>query len=122
MTEKTTKQKHLNFPDEHIAIVEKFQATWDTNFTKAVLLIIEKFDKGIQLGEDDIPEPSNNGFEERLLQLEKNFSYFHADETDSKVGNLELKVKEFEKELTVLKKVSKVFKKHYENRDIHLQD
>jgi len=111
-----TKQKHMNFPDEYIAIVEKYQDLWGINFTQAVLRIINNFENGLLPGFSDEQQViSNNGYEDRITRLEQNFSYFQSDETLSKISELE-------RRLTILIKSSKSFKKHLEDREIHLMD
>jgi hypothetical protein len=66
---------------------------------------------------------------EKVDELMENYKWFQADETQSKLGNAELKVKEISQEIeeiikkiNVLTSVSKLFKGHINNRDIHLQD
>ena len=77
-----------------------------------------------------------NDLDTKIKMLNKNFKFFQADETESKIGNLELAVKEFKgkiniirqeqvenkKKINVLTSVSKLFKGHIKNREIHLQD
>ena len=118
------KIKNIGFTDEVIEIVERYQEKWGgTNFTRTVLKIIKKYDQ-----QRSTPDFNADEFNERLLEMEKNYSYFMADETQSQVGNIEFKLKEYaeqfeeiEKKLKVLIASSKLFKAHLNDREIHMK-
>lgn len=96
------------------------------SFSLAVRELVKKALNIIPTDEESsIDNILNNQVDELIKQvaeLTKNYSYFQADETQSKVGNLEVKTNELEKKLNVLTKVSKLFKSHISNRELHLQD
>ena len=67
------------------------------------------------------PEPDDDRINKIEEQVEK-LSWWTSDDNTSRMGNIELKLEELEKNINVLTKVSKLFKAHIATNDIHLQD
>ena len=77
----------------------------------------------VEEGESDMADIATiNQIEKRLDKLEKDMSWWNADENESKVGNLKVQVDEMEKKLNMVVAIAKKLKGHMENREIHLQD
>lgn len=116
-------KKLIGFDEDLMQEVEKYQGEIRESFTGAVRKLIEAGLNAVYASEDTSQESEPNtpdmatidSIERRIAQLEKDFSWWTADDTQSKVSDLENK-------LNVLTKVSKYFKEHLNNREIHLQD
>lgn len=133
-------KKIIQLSDELIAIVNDYTTKNNlSSFSEAIRLMISNINEPVS---EDSPSPSNdmeavldelekafNGLEKKVQEIEKNYKYFQADETQSTIGNMNVKLndsvkklEEMEKKVNILTSVSKMFKGHLENRDIHLQD
>ena len=128
-----TTKKIIGLSDELIGIVNDYAASNNlSSFSEAIRLMISNINAPVPAPEAspsndmeavlDELEKAFNGLEKKVQEIEKNYKYYQADETQSTVGNIELKLKEMEKKVNILTSVSKMFKGHLENRDIHLQD
>lgn len=130
-------KKIINFSDEVLAKIKVYQDSFtnNLNFSEAVrqlvVIGVDSITDAKQVWEAESDESNDdtegifkqlNELAERVDSIEKNYSFFQADETQSKLGNLELEVKDSVKKINLLTKVSKLFKSHISNRDIHLQD
>jgi tetrahydromethanopterin S-methyltransferase subunit G len=125
----TATKKIIQLSDELIGIVNDYTAKNNlSSFSEAIRLMISNINA-------PVPEASPSdtdeflALEERVQEIEKNYKYFQADETQSTIGNMNVKLndsvkklEEMEKKVNILTSVSKMFKGHLENRDIHLQD
>jgi hypothetical protein len=119
-------KKLIGFTDDILEKIEAYASENDISFSLAVRELVKKALNIIPTDEENsIDNILNNQVDELIKQvaeLTKNYSYFQADDTQSKVGNLEVKTDELEKKLNVLTKVSKLFKSHISNRELHVQD
>ena len=132
------KKKLINLSKDALEKVEIYSQKWELNYSETIRKIIQEFDNSekVEIYSDD---SEFVGLIEKVNSLEKNYSYFQADETQSKVGNSELlinnlqksikeleekieKLSDLENKINVLTSISKLFKKHLDNREIHLQD
>lgn len=132
------KKKLINLSKDALEKVEIYSQKWELNYSETIRKIIQEFDNSekVEIYSDD---SEFVGLIEKVNSLEKNYSYFQADETQSKVGNSELlinnlqksikeleekieKFSDLENKINVLTSISKLFKKHLDNREIHLQD
>jgi len=112
-------QKLINFTDEQIEQIEEYSNKFNTNFTESVRRLIE-------LGLKAQQKITENGEEEDLLQklhekVEK-LSWWTSDDNTSKLTNLESTMNDVIKKVNILTSLSKKFKGHLDDRDIHLQD
>lgn len=127
-------KKLIGFNETLLERIEEYSKKSGKNFTdsirKLVTLGLNSLDVP-EVGEPDSETPNVDisSLIERLEKLEKDMSWWNADENESKVGNLRLDHdnlrKEFDdaaKKLNIVVAVSKKFKGHLENREIHLQD
>lgn len=128
-------KKLIGFDQELLEKIEKYSKKEDVTFTEAVRKLIEFGLNPVEVKTEDEPiidkttvdiikkyiEKAQNS-EERLDKLEKDMSWWNADDNESKVGNLQVQVNEMEKKLNMVVAIAKKLKGHLENRDIHLQD
>lgn len=130
-------KKLIGFDDELLERIEKYANEINESFTGAVRKLVEVglyevYDGTKETPQPDIEDDSNEptihitglfeAVNRRLDQLEKDFSWWTADDTQSKVGNLEFNLGELEKKINVLTKISKLFKAHISDREIHMVD
>ncbi len=128
------KKKLIGFSDELIEQIEEYSSNKEITFTEAVRILVEKGmspttedpqttpEGGLPTEMDRVLNDLRN-LTEQVIKLEENTKHWwNTDETESKIGNLEVTVKDMEKKINVLTKVSKLFKGHIKDREIHLQD
>ena len=122
-------KKIIQLSDELIAIVNDYAKKNNlSSFSEAIRLMISNINAPVPEA-DEMVTVNIPDLEERIQEIEKNYKYFQADETQSTIGNMNVKLndsvkklEEMEKKVNILTSVSKMFKGHLENRDIHLQD
>ncbi len=122
-------KKIIQLSDELIAIVNDYTKKNNlSSFSEAIRLMISNINAPVPEA-DEMVTVNIPDLEERIQEIEKNYKYFQADETQSTIGNMNVKLndsvkklEEMEKKVNILTSVSKMFKGHLENRDIHLQD
>lgn len=116
-----SKRKVINIPDDLYQKVQEVSAELGIDETATIKRMIADF--VLTKSDGSISERSEiTILIDKVANLEKNYSWFQADDTQSKVGNLEHQVAELEKKINVLTSVSKLFKGHLKDRSIHLQD
>ncbi len=128
------KKKLIGFSDELIEQIEEYSSNKEITFTEAVRILVEKGmspttedpqttpEGGLPTEMDRVLNDLRN-LTDQVIKLEENTKHWwNTDETESKIGNLEVTVKDMEKKINVLTKVSKLFKSHIKDREIHLQD
>lgn len=123
MTELT--KKLIGFDEDLLEKLQKYSKENNLSFTVAVRVLLEgALDQdNVEEGEPDTADIATiNQIEKRLDKLEKDMSWWNADENESKVGNLKVQVDEMEKKLNMVVAIAKKLKGHMENREIHLQD
>ena len=115
-------KKLIAFDDDQLETIENYCKKSGITFTKAVQqLTMQALDQdNVEEGEPDSIDLIT--IEKRLDKLEKDMSWWNADENESKVGNLKVKVDELEKKLNTVIAIAKKLKGHLNNREIHLQD
>jgi hypothetical protein len=139
MEKECMKKKLIGFSETLEGRIEEYAKAKETNFTDAVreliLLGLESLNTDNVQGEDETPsrlDYISNQVEETIEQVKKlteESAWFRADDTQSRLGNAEIdikstleKIETMEKKLNVVVASSKFFKKHIDNRGIHLQD
>jgi tetrahydromethanopterin S-methyltransferase subunit G len=124
-------KKLIGFNETLLEKIEKYSQEKEITFTEAVRQLIElglKAEEPIDVPDEVRSEGEMPDIETRIADLEKkiiDFSWWNADDFQSRLGNAELAIKELqeiEKKVNILVGVSKNFKGHIENREIHLQD
>lgn len=119
-------KKLIGFNETLLGKVEEYSQKNEITFTEAVRQLIEiglGEQTDVEQGEPDAPDLAS-----RVTDLEekiKQFSWWDADDMQSRLGNAELEIKkipDIEKKVNVLVGVSKKFKGHLNDREIHLQD
>ena len=131
-------KKLISFEDDHIELIEKYCKDTGVSFTQAVkqlaMLGLETFnntkwaDEENKVAESGLPTETDRimndlrNLEERVDKVEEDKKFWNADETQSKLSNVETQISDFEKKLNTLIKLSKLFKAHIGKNDIHLQD
>ena len=100
----------------------------DMDFTKAVRSLVEigLNHEGVAITDDIEEETIINDvnltvLQQEVEQLKKDTGWFKADDSQSRIGNIELNIAQLEKKISVLISSSKLFKKHIDNDDIHLR-
>jgi len=133
------KKKLIGFDEAQTKKIEEYSKKWKLDKSKTVRKMVDEYsdvitDEQEEYLHEDVSLKTHFKIENSIIQnqidelkkdhkeLKKNYSYFQADETQSKVGNVEAIIEDFEKKLNILTKVSKLFKGHIRNREIHLQD
>lgn len=132
-------KKLIGFSETLLENVEKYATENEKTFSDAVRSLIQM---GLNNSNtDNVTEDSetpsrldntSNQVEELTRKVDKltdDSGWFKADDTQSRLGNAELNIKtlsemveEMGKKLNVVVASSKFFKKHIDNRSIHLQD
>lgn len=129
------KKKLIGFSETLEERINKYAEENGTTFTEAVrsliLIGLDSVNTDNITEDNDISNTSNQ-VEELSKQVEKLIeenAWFKADDTQSRLGNTELNVKtlsemveKMDKKINVVISSSKLFKKHIDNRSIHLQD
>jgi len=105
--------------EEHVNLYAKDKKM---NFSEAVRFLVEK-GLGLHISPDG-ESKEGEGIDivtlwKEVQKLQKETGWFKADDTQSRLGNAELKIKELEKKINVLSSASKLFKKHIEDKEIH---
>jgi uncharacterized protein HemX len=104
-------KKLISFTDD------KYKKT----FTESVRILIDNALK--QLNQPE--QVDSDGVFERVAALEeevKKLSWWTCDDNTSRMGNIEVELKNMQKSINVLTAASKLFKGHLKDRSIHLQD
>ena len=128
------KKKLIGFTEELVAEIEAFSAEKNHNksFTDSVRTLIEFGLKYVDEKYIEKPQPEtaeDSGDKEDLITHVKNLerevkklSWWTSDDNTSRMGDLEVEVKDLTKKLNVIIAASKHFKGHLKDRSIHLQD
>jgi hypothetical protein len=119
-----TEKKLITFNDEQVEGINNYAEKYKKTFTAAVRILIDNalkqaFDENQETA-GVMPEDS-----ERISKLEEmvqQLSWWEADDGASRLGNVEVTIKEMQKSINVLTAASKLFKAHLKDRSIHLQD
>lgn len=130
-------KKLIGFDEELEKNINEYTEKNQKTFTDAVRELIT-----LGLNSFNVKDNQNNDIDstvlkqeieviiERINKIEENTGWFKADDTQSRLGNIENSIKnieekinnEIEKKINVIIASSKLFKKHVDNRDIHLTD
>lgn len=114
-------KKLIEFGETLEEQINKYAEEFELSFVGAVRqLIIQGLNN--QNGYDPSKEIDINKLYDQVQKLKENTGWFQADDTQSKLGNLELQIEEMKKKMNVVLKSSKLFKKHIDDRQIHLVD
>jgi len=117
------KKKLIGFDDELIEKIEKYGDSKKLTFTDAVRqLIITALDGVSTETTTYIADNKIDEIIEEIAKMKKSAQWFQADDTQHKISVLESAVNKLESTINTLVGVSKHFKGHLENREIHLQD
>jgi len=114
-------KKLIGFDDELLEKIQKYSEKNKVTFTEAVRELINLGLNGLDSIADE-GETDLSDITKRIDKLEKDMSWWNADDNESKVGNLQVQVNEMEKKLNTIVAIAKKLKGHLENREIHLQD
>lgn len=119
-------KKLIGFSDELIERINAYAEKKKTNFTDAVRSLVElALDVQSSNDPDNVDTETGDPLQEQINSLKEQvekLSWWTSDDNTSRMGNLEVKVEEMEKKLNTIIAVSKQFKGHIKNREIHLQD
>lgn len=122
-------KKIIGLSDELIEKVNEYSDKYNLgSFAAAVRQMIENADMN-KAENEEVEKNVLEELTEKVNWLMKNYKYFQADETLSTIGNMDLalketqtKLEEVDKKVNILTSVSKMFKGHIQNRDLHMQD
>lgn len=122
------KRKMVNFNEELFDLVESFATEHGLQFADAVnKLVLKGLKPEKENNENDKKDSVNidfvlnkiDGNSYEIEELKKNTGWFKADDTQSRLGNVEIDIKELSKKLVNL---YKLFKKHINSKEIHLDE
>ena len=114
------KKKLIGFSTTLQEHIEAFATEKNMNFSEAVRFLSEK-GLGLHIT-SDTPTEEGDSIDlitvwKEVQKLQTDTGWFKADDTQSRLGNAELEIKELKKKVLVLLAASKLFKKHIEGDD-----
>jgi hypothetical protein len=115
-------KKLIGFTDELIERINAYANSNNTNFTDAVRSLVEL---ALNSNLEEITNEAGEPFQAQLNELKEKvekLSWWTTDDNTSRLGNLEVEVKEMDKKLNIVVAISKKLKGHLNNTEIHLQD
>lgn len=124
-------KKLIGFDETLIERIEKYANESNNTFTNAVRNLIdiglyqveeESSQNTIKPTEDEPDGIDLITLVKEVEKLKQQTEWFKADDTQSRLHNVEITMTELEKKVNVITVASKLFKKHIEDREIHLVD
>lgn len=124
-------KKLIGFDETLIERIEKYANESNNTFTNAVRNLIdiglyqveeESSQNTIEPTEDEPDGIDLITLAKEVEKLKQQTEWFKADDTQSRLHNVEITIAEIEKKVNVITVASKLFKKHIEDREIHLVD
>ena len=123
----------IGFPTDLHEHIEAFAADKGTNFSETVRFLIKK-GLGLNISDDTATDETGDTIDlitiwKELQKLQKETGWYKADDTQSKLNNTQIDIKQLQEQFTDLEKkvnvitgAAKLFKAHISNRDVHMVD
>lgn len=117
-------KKLISFTEEQMEQINKYSEMYSKTFTESVRILVDEGLKQI-LDNGESITLVYDGVAEKIAEMEgeiKKLSWWTCDDNTSRLGNMEVRLEEIQKQLNVVLAASKLFKGHLKDRSIHLQD